>query len=149
MPNYELDCTTCGDATTVQRKNGKYCGSCALLTKLVHAAKTTRSATLRCRICQTRFAPLHNRDRLCADCDPATPSPHGEGTCVLCKQPRPFPFRGVTVCLGCVKDPDARAKTIAALRKGQAARTAANAGRERREITLVEEPNRDTATSRA
>jgi hypothetical protein len=53
------------------------------------------------------------------------------------------------VCLGCVKDPDARVKTIAALRKGQAARTAANAGRPRREIVLVEERNSDTAPARA
>lgn len=159
MPLYTLDCFDCSEPCEVFRKNGKYCRACALLRKLMYAVQTVPQAHRNCRVCATKFAPLHARDYLCGLCDP----PQGDaGTCSVCHADRPLPHRGVAVCLACIKgfpkpkprqDPDeapkhhkpgGRPAVIAALQKGQAARRAANANRPPRPIALV---NRDTATA--
>jgi hypothetical protein len=132
----------------------------------MHVVKTARSATRRCRVCAERFAPLHDRDNICGHCDTGPPSPDAiTARCSICKEDTVFPHRGVTVCLPCLKTPTpakppqekgedvavyearvkkaqsvGRAAVIRALRKGQDARVKKNAGRERREITLVEDP---------
>lgn len=164
MPVYELDCADCGAPCEVYRRNGKYCRSCALLRKLTAAANATPRHRV-CRVCHTKFAPLHVKDHLCAGCAPLPGEP---GHCTLCRQDAVLPYRGVTVCLRCIKGAPAEVKrrpdesaeayaeraaaramstgrpaVIKALRAGQARRKETYAGRERRALTLIS--NDDTA----
>jgi hypothetical protein len=133
VATYELDCADCLEPTAAGRKDAKYCRSCALLRVLTYAAKLPRTAP-KCRICGAKFRPLHNKDySVCGQHDYVTTTTQPISPCAFCKTPTP-PYRGVSVCLPCLKDPQTRPRVVSALERGQALRKARNTGRERRDI---------------
>lgn len=117
MPAYNLTCIECGTPATASRKDAKQCKSCRLLKILVYTAGRFKRAK-RCRACDAKFIPLHVKDlALCGECQ----DPHHSSTearCAICHETRPQ-TEGISACLSCVKDPAARQKVIAALKRGQ------------------------------
>lgn len=117
-----IKCEACSaKRSNVQYKNTKFCHPCRMLRDLVFVGLLTR----KCGGCAKSFAPVVRRDPLCGKCH------YGniyQGTCVMCGGEDVDLHRpGVAVCVKCVRDPDARGRVVAALRKGQKSRRLENA----------------------
>lgn len=120
-----IHCEDCGAEYRTRRKNTRYCSACRLLRDLLWLAD--RKA--KCVMCDAQFAPLHSRDKLCAQCDFMHSADHGEGDCAVCRGHGRLVRRGLAVCLPCAKDPARRDKIIKALgAKVRRNREAAGAG---------------------
>jgi hypothetical protein len=138
MALYELDCADCGATANAGRKDARYCPSCRLLRVLAHSDRLKKTRA-KCRTCETAFRPLAKGDY--SHCGICAPQRHDLPVrpCSLCKVPTRLPYPGVAVCLPCLKDPTTRPRVTEALRRGQAQRRDANAGRPRREIRRIDE----------
>lgn len=123
MAEHHITCESCGGPYLAKRSDAKNCASCRLLKILTYVAKTYGKR--KCRACKAEHRPAYKADVLCAACtdiDRRIPIV----TCVICKRDRPM-YERVPVCLGCVKGVASQVVVLKALRKGKAARKAANA----------------------
>lgn len=113
MTDHSIHCADCGHPATAKRKNQRYCGVCRLFRNLIYLG----GRTVRCASCDTKFAPLHVNDKLCADCD-FDKEKLPKGRCAFCEQDeRPLVKEDVSICIACAKDPSHRDKVTRALGK--------------------------------
>lgn len=122
MAEYNITCESCGGPYLAKRSDAKNCASCRLLKVLTYTAG--KFGKKKCRVCKAEYRPASVKDLShCADCQPDPKAP--VVTCVICKKDAPM-YERVCVCKHCVKGIASQPVVIRALKKGQAARKAAN-----------------------
>ena len=79
MKTYPITCEECGLPFQAKRVNTKVCALCRILRDMDYMADTKYE----CWRCQTKFAPVHSKDRACGE-HTYKRLAHGETRCAVC-----------------------------------------------------------------